>query len=319
MVIFIDKSGPPEAEPQAVAQGFIPPVLDPILGDYHRNIAGARDPEVLTLFTTVVEKLKSYVVDDVPRIMEALFGCTLEMITKNFEDFPEHRMRFYCFLRVVNLHCFTALFNIPAAHQKLVIDAVVWAIKHTERNIADIGLDILYELLTNVGRTTNISQGFYQQYLLALIQDVFAVMTDRLHKSGFKMHATLLQHMFHLVQMNQVTVPLFDPSISSHGQSNPAFLREHISTLLITSFPNVTKTQVNAFVEGIFDLKMDLPTFKTHLRDFLIQLKEFSVEDNSCLYNEEVEKKQHEKAQEVQNQRCSVPGLLKPSEIDDDL
>jgi exportin-1 len=98
--MFIHKSGPPEAEARAVAQGFIPPVLDPILGDYQRNIAGARDPEVLLLFTTVVEKLKSHVVDDVPRIMESTFECTLQMITVNFEDYPEHRIRFYQFLRV---------------------------------------------------------------------------------------------------------------------------------------------------------------------------------------------------------------------------
>lgn len=100
LTVFIDKSGPPEAEPLAVAKGFIPPVLDPILGDYKRNIAGARDPEVLTLFATVVEKLKQNVVDEVPRIMEAVFECTLEMITKNFEDFPEHRIRFFGFLKV---------------------------------------------------------------------------------------------------------------------------------------------------------------------------------------------------------------------------
>lgn len=100
LITFIDKSGPPEADPVAVAQGFIPPVLDPILGDYNRNIAGARDPEVLTLFSTVVEKLKEYVVDEVPRIMDAVFECTLDMITKNFEDFPEHRIRFFEFLRV---------------------------------------------------------------------------------------------------------------------------------------------------------------------------------------------------------------------------
>ena len=135
--VFVDKSGPPEAEPRAVAQGFIPPVLDPILGDYKRNIAGARDPEVLKLFTTVVIKLKTHVVDDVPRIMEAVFDVTLEMITKNFEDFPEHRIRFFEFLRAINKHCFPALFNIPPEHQKLVVHSVVWAMKHTERNIAD--------------------------------------------------------------------------------------------------------------------------------------------------------------------------------------
>jgi exportin-1 len=100
LITFIDKSGPPEAEPMAVAKGFIPPVLDPILGDYRRNIAGARDPEVLSLFATVVEKLKMNVVDEVPRIMEAVFECTLDMITKNFEDYPEHRIRFFEFLKV---------------------------------------------------------------------------------------------------------------------------------------------------------------------------------------------------------------------------
>lgn len=100
LIVFIDKSGPPEADPRAVAQGFIPPVLDPILGDYQRNIAGARDPEVLTLFTTVVDKLKANVVDDIPRIMESIFECTLQMITMNFEDYPEHRIKFYQFIRV---------------------------------------------------------------------------------------------------------------------------------------------------------------------------------------------------------------------------
>lgn len=184
----------------------------------------------------------------------------------------------------------------------------------------DQGLNILHEFLLNVGKTPNISQGFYQQYLLALIQDVFAVMTDRLHKSGFKMHATLLRYMFHLVQMNQVTVPLFDQANSPAGQTNPAFLRDHISNLLIQSFPNLTRSQVVNYVDGMFDLKMDLPTFKTHLRDFLIQLKEFSIEDNSSLYGEETEAQKRQQVAAQEAHRSAVPGLLKPSEIiDDDL
>jgi exportin-1 len=180
-------------------------------------------------------------------------------------------------------------------------------------------LEILHELLSNVGRTPNVAQAFYQQYLLSLIQDVFAVITDRLHKSGFKMHATLLRLMFHLVQMNQVTVPLFDPSQQAAGTTNPTFLREHVSNLLITSFPNLTRSQVSSFVEGMFDVKMDLPTFKTHLRDFLITLKEFSSEDNSALFSEEQEKLAREQELARLAQRIAVPGILKPSEIDNDL
>lgn len=320
LITFIDKSGPPEAAPEAVAQGFIPPVLDPILGDYQRNIAGARDPEVLKLFATVIEKLKTYVVNDVPRIMEAVFECTLQMITTNFEDFPEHRIRFFEFLKAINSHTFPALFNIPPEHQKLVVDSVVWAMKHTERNISDTGLEILHDLLVNVGKTPNVAQGFYRQFLLPLIQDVFAVMTDRLHKSGFRMHATLLRMMFHLVQTNQVTVPLFDPATQPAGQTNPAFLRDHMSNLLLTSFPNLTRNQVTKFVEGMFDVKMDLTTFKVHLRDFLIQLKEFSVEDNSGLFGEEAEREARQRDEALRQQRQAVPGLLKPDEVvDDDL
>lgn len=50
-----------------------------------RNIAGARDPEVLSLFATAIEKLGDSVQQYVPRIMEAVFECTLLMITRNFE------------------------------------------------------------------------------------------------------------------------------------------------------------------------------------------------------------------------------------------
>ena len=181
------------------------------------------------------------------------------------------------------------------------------------------GLDILHELLQNVGRTPGVAQAFYQQYLLSLIQDVFAVMTDRLHKSGFRMHATLLRLMFHLVQMNQVTVPLFDPSSQPTGQTNPAFVRSHISQLLITSFPNLSQSQVAKFVDGIFDVKMDLNAFKSHLRDFLIELKEFSAEDNSALFSEEQERERQQREQALNAQRSAVPGMLKPSEIDNDL
>ena len=100
LITFIESSGPPESDPQALAEGFIPPVCDPILGDYQCNIPNAHDPEVLTLFTTVIEKLKGQILLAVPRIMEAVFECTLQMITVNFEDFPEHRIRFFEFIRV---------------------------------------------------------------------------------------------------------------------------------------------------------------------------------------------------------------------------
>lgn len=44
--------------------------------------------------------------DQVPIIMENVFECTLDMINKDFSEFPEHRVEFFNLLRAINLHCF---------------------------------------------------------------------------------------------------------------------------------------------------------------------------------------------------------------------
>lgn len=48
--------------------------------------------------------------DQVPTIMENVFECTLEMINKDFSEFPEHRVEFFTLLRAINLHCFPGKF-----------------------------------------------------------------------------------------------------------------------------------------------------------------------------------------------------------------
>jgi hypothetical protein len=54
---------------------------------------------VLSLFAAAIDKLRELVAGDVLRVMEAVFECTLQMITRNFEDFPEHRLNFFRFLK----------------------------------------------------------------------------------------------------------------------------------------------------------------------------------------------------------------------------
>lgn len=44
-----------------------------------------RDAEVLSLFATIINKLQAAMEKEVPRIFEAVFEVTLDMITKNFE------------------------------------------------------------------------------------------------------------------------------------------------------------------------------------------------------------------------------------------
>ena len=49
---------------------------------------------------TVVNKLESHITKDIPPIFDAVFECTLEMINKNFEEYPEHRINFFLLLQV---------------------------------------------------------------------------------------------------------------------------------------------------------------------------------------------------------------------------
>lgn len=294
---------------------FLPALLVELLQDYHASPAAARDPKVLTFFSTAVTVLRDLIAQDIPRILDAIFEKTLEMITTNMLDYPEHRIGFFKFLHEANQYCFYSLFSIPSHLQQLVIDSIVWAIKHTERNISETGLEILLALLRNISSSPQIAQAFYVTFLLPLIQDIFGVLTDRLHKSGFKLQASILMHLCHSVQTNQITAPLHS---MGGGLDNAQFLKEHLAGLLTTAFPNVTKQQVAVFVAGLFDVSMDQFAFKQHLRDFLVTIKEFESEDNSDLFAEEADALQQLTRQEQWEYMASVPGLLKPADIDID-
>lgn len=75
--------------------------------------------------------------------------------------------------------------------------------------------------------------------------------------------------------------------------------------------------QIQHFVEGLFNYNTDLPRFKLLLRDFLIQLKEFSG-DNSELFSEEREDAQKAAELAERERLIKVGGLLKPADLDQD-
>lgn len=131
---FVDKA----EDLQAVRAQMVPQLLDTVLVDYNRNVPGARDAEVLKAMAAIISKLSVRVAawrsvakprsvgfdtnsashqalmeDQVPTIMENIFECTLEMINKDFSEFPEHRVEFFNLLRAINLHCFPGKTGTP--------------------------------------------------------------------------------------------------------------------------------------------------------------------------------------------------------------
>ncbi|XP_042053265.1 protein EXPORTIN 1A-like [Salvia splendens] len=308
---FTDKA----EDQQHIGKQFLAPMMDHVLGDYARNLPDARESEVLSLFATIINKYKGTMIENVPRIFEAVFQCTLEMITKNFEDYPEHRLKFFSLLRAIAAHCFPALVHLSSEQLKLVLDSIIWAFRHTERNIAETGLNLLLEMLQNFQGSEFCNQ-FHRTYFLTIEQEIFAVLTDTFHKPGFKLHVLVLQHLFSLVESAALTEPIWDTATVSYPYANNGiFVREYTVKLLSSSFPNMTATEVTQFVNVLFESKGDISSFKDHIRDFLVQSKEFSAQDNKDLYAEEAAAQREKERQRM----LSIPGLIAPNEIQDEM
>lgn len=224
-------------DPDMVVENFIPPLLDAVLLDYQKNIPEAREAEVLSTMATIVNKLEKSITKDVPKIFDAVFECTLLMINRDFEEYPEHRKNFFMLLQAVNQHCFPALLQIQAPQFKLILDSIIWAFKHTMRDVAEIGLEILLKLLINIREHQEAAQSFYQAYYIVIMEHVFAVVTDASHIAGLTHHSQILAHMFLLLESNSILVPLA-PQVQSPAQ-NVEFVQQHVFNLLKTAYPHL--------------------------------------------------------------------------------
>ncbi|KAI1167318.1 CRM1 C terminal-domain-containing protein [Nemania serpens] len=316
---YVDKA----EDLQAVRQQMVPQLLDSVLVDYNRNVPGARDAEVLKAMSTIITRLTGLMEDQVPVIMQNVFECTLEMINKDFSEFPEHRVEFFNLLRAINLHCFPALLKLDNRQFKFVIDACMWASKHDNRDVEGAGLNMCLELVTNIAEKTDnqTANAFFQQFFVSILQDVFFVLTDPDHKAGFKTQSLLLMRMFYFALPADGTTPKIEGPVyidqAPAGTGNKEFLAEFVARLLRNAFPNLQTVQINAFVECLFTLNSSYEKFRLQVRDFLISLREFAG-DNADLFVVEKEQEARDKLTADHERRAKVGGLLKPSEIEDD-
>jgi exportin-1 len=235
------------------------------------------------------------------------------------------------------------------------MDSIVWAIKHTMRDIAETGLNrtcsysldlrvpwltpvtVSLEIINNFASAdAQIANQFFQQYYLSILQDTFFVLTDADHKSGFKLQSLLLARMVQLVATDTIHAPLFDPAVvNDSNMTNAKFVRDYTANLLKSAFPHAARyafcfstcsghsnpfatvsSDIMVFVLNLAEYHSDVNRFKLALRDFLIQLKEFS-DDNAELFVDEKEAEAARKAQQEREAALRIPGMLKPSQLED--
>ncbi|KAA8495821.1 Protein EXPORTIN 1A [Porphyridium purpureum] len=315
-----------------VLRDVVDPMLEPILGNYYNSIAEARDAEVLSLFSEIVSSMKGLDDARIRMIFKSLMSCTLDMIRNNFEDFPDARLNFFKLLASINRYSFPSLFRLdenPAAAEaefRVVVDAIVWAFRHTERNVAETGLTILLEHIQNIANSEYVGYWF-QRYFRMILNEILSVLTDTLHKPGFKLQSLILMHLLGIVTSGVLKEPIWNQDNSqdnalatSNGTqppSNPLFVRNHLMQTLSSAFPNMNEAQVLETLRGMIECNEE-KAFKGHLRDFLVQTKEFSAGDNTDLYDEERQLQQIEQQKQEAERLARTPGLVAPNAMPDD-
>lgn len=317
-----------ERDREKLQTGIVEQLTEPVLGDFFNSVPDTREPAVLSLFSAIVAYMKGGVSTSAITVMfKSLVGVTLDMIKNNFEDFPDARINFFLLLRSINQHNFSSLFALdenPAkaeAEFRIVINAIVWAFKHTERNVAETGLQILLELLRNVDNSPYVNY-FYRIYFKSILNDILSVLTDTFHRPGFKLHAQILMHLIGAVGSGRINEPIWDQSVPEQVSlatgsgavpaSNAVYLQNHLLKILKDAFPNLTEAQVTEIVKKLLS-GTDETSFKGYLRDFLVQTKEFSTGDNTDLFDEEKQMQALEKQKAEQERLARTPGLVGPN------
>lgn len=96
--------------------------------------------------------------------------------------------------------------------------------------------------------------------------------------------------------------------ILQENTSNKEFLFSHLNNILSNAFPHLNKIQIETFVLGLFNYSSEKSAFRSIVRDFLVNLKSFSSNDDE-LYQVEKEAELAAAEQKKIAMMNSVPGM----------
>ncbi|CAI5450933.1 unnamed protein product [Caenorhabditis angaria] len=174
-------------------------------------------------------------------------------------------------------------------------------------------LDILKEILAKVSELPEeASQPFYKRHYIDILQHVLAVACDssQVHVAGLTYYAEVLCALFRAPEYS-IKLPL---NSANEQQSNIDYIYEHIGGIFSQHFSNLTQDQIRVIIKGFFSFNTEIGLMRNHLRDFLIQIKEFNGEDTSDLFLEEREAE----IQQAQSRKRAVPGMINPNDLQEE-
>ena len=289
-----------------------------LIETYNNNLDNNKDPNMLLLFSALLEKIQNQNPEVVSTIWKSLSSSTIQLIKNDYESFPEHRMNFFILLKSLISNSFESLFRAQNLNfNKDVIDTITFAINHNTPSMSETGLETLLILLNKVISVKNIDlqnivDPFFYNYFFILFNDVFNTMTDGFHQNGFKLQVKVIQILIRVVHEKVISENLFDKN-----ENNQNFFLKRLLVDILQSFKNIKQTQGEALCLAMLNNSNDDHKFKSVMRDFLVSLKSF-IGNNEALWEEE-KKKELELAQRLEEQKKSfLPGPQYETQINAD-
>ncbi|KAI6238235.1 Exportin-1 [Aphelenchoides fujianensis] len=299
---------------EAMSVVVIPALFDTILQDYAMSVPEAREPKVLSLLSITIISLKDKFSPHLQRMFELVFLPTLEMIKGDTSFFPEHRVNFFQMLDAAVRSCFDReIMGLPEDMVTLVVQAILWAFQHTIRSVAEIGSQLVVEILDRLRDSTipmEARQAFYQRFFMQILTHVIGVVTDhnQVPFVGLGNLSDAVCQLFHCIE-SDIQIPL-DPA--RPADKNSEFIFETLGGILAEHFPNLTADQIRVTIKGFFSYNRNAAKMRDHIRDFLVQIREEAGSDTADLFLEEKE------LQRIQAEKAFIPGIQNPHEIADD-
>ena len=294
------------------------PSFGNLIETYNNNNDANKDPNMLLLFSAILEKIQNKNPEVVATIWKLLSSSTIQLIKNDYESFPEHRLNFFILLKSLISNSFESLFRAQnLTFNKDVIDTITFAINHNTPSMSETGLETLIILLQKVISVKNIDlqnivDPFFSNYFFILFTDVFSTMTDGFHQSGFKLQVKVIQILIRVIDEKVISENLFDKN-----EINKNFFLKKLLMDIMASFKTIKQTQGEALCLAMMNSCSDDHKFKSVMRDFLVSLKSF-IGNNDALWEEE-KKKEFELAKRIEEQKKSfLPGPQYDTQINAD-
>lgn len=266
------------ASPQdhkVLAGNFVTPFLQHTLLPYQAAHEYAREHTLLSVYATLFNTFGEQMINRVKDVLQCVFWPTLTMIQKNQQDFPDHQRRFFQLLKAINAKCFEAFYALKQNEFITVLKAIIWAVKSMDKNVHELGLQILHDLLTHV-ETSDGANDFFKNYLMDLLNEVFGVLTDTLHKAGFDEQTKVLAKIFTIVEAGVITTQLWNPQQDqTQYRNNMHYVQKTLLVRLVTHFKRMDPKVIERTVIQFFNTASNLKEFRVITKDFLVLTKQW--------------------------------------------